>query len=231
MAEQDPYEQPREWWDPLAVVGVAALVYGLLTYLSIPGLHPSIWDDVAVAAGLRPPANPFPGLYRILVAGLFSCLPAGTVLDAFPHLGRGAIALSAMFVYLVFRDTLPATLRLRVHMARIGANVGRISALFAAVFFVCADPVWRAGQAFTPGALLMLLTLVQLALFTGFLLNGRLLSALGSMFLAGLIAAETPMGFLLLIGCWVVYVLALRHDALCEHMPLLDPIIDPAAKW
>ena len=225
MAEQDPYEQPREWWDPLAVVGVAALVYGLLTYLSIPGLHPSIWDDVAVAAGLRPPANPFPGLYRILVAGLFSCLPAGTVLDAFPHLGRGAIALSAMFVYLVFRDTLPATLRLRVHMARIGANVGRISALFAAVFFVCADPVWRAGQCFTPVSLFLLLVTGAIYLFFRFLRKGAIPALYGCCAVLGVVSAESTLGFLLafLVAAAVVVAVAWAQD---PDVPLVNPLVD-----
>ena len=225
MAEQDPYEQPREWWDPLAVVGVAALVYGLLTYLSIPGLHPSIWDDVAVAAGLRPPANPFPGLYRILVAGLFSCLPAGTVLDALPHLGRGAIALSAMFVYLVFRDTLPATLRLRVHMARIGANVGRISALFAAVFFVCADPVWRAGQCFTPVSLFLLLVTGAIYLFFRFLRKGSIPALYGCCAVLGVVSAESTLGFLLafLVAAAVVVAVAWAQD---PDVPLVNPLVD-----
>ncbi|MDO5318531.1 MAG: tetratricopeptide repeat protein [bacterium] len=225
MAEQDLYEQPREWWDPLAVIGVAALVYGLLSLLSIPGLHPSVWDDVAVAAGLRPPANPFPGLYRLLLEGLFSFLPAGFVLDALPHLGRGAIALSAMFVYLVFRDALPATLRVKVHMARIGANVGRMCALYAAVLFTCADPIWRAGQCFTPVSLFLLLVTGAVYLFFRFLRKGSIPALYGCCAVLGVVSAESTLGFLLafLVAAGVVVAVRWAND---PDVPLVNPLVD-----
>ena len=46
---------------------VAILVWG------VPGLDPSLWDETAIAAGIRPPRHIFPGLWRIITGGLFSC--------------------------------------------------------------------------------------------------------------------------------------------------------------
>ena len=43
---------------------VALLVWG------VPGLDPSMWDDVAVVAGLRPPQTVFPGFWRFLAGWL-----------------------------------------------------------------------------------------------------------------------------------------------------------------
>lgn len=219
-----------QWWDWALALVVGGLTFVGLVAFAFPGLCPDVWNDAAVAAGLRPPQTIFPGFWRV-IAQLFYLggVEAGNA--GLVWAGRVCAALTGVAGYLFLRSLLALLVRGRLRYAVQRYVVQRGAAFLGALFFICADPVWRAGQAFTPGALLMLLTLVQLALFTGFLLNGRLLSALGSMFLAGLIAAETPMGFLLLIGCWVVYVLALRHDALCEHMPLLDPIIGPAAKW
>ena len=219
-----------QWWDWALALVVGGLTFVGLVAFAFPGLCPDVWNDAAVAAGLRPPQTIFPGFWRV-IAQLFYLggVEAGNA--GLVWAGRVCAALTGVAGYLFLRSLLALLVRGRLRYAVQRYVVQGGAAFLGALFFICADPVWRAGQAFTPGALLMLLTLVQLALFTGFLLNGRLLSALGSMFLAGLIAAETPMGFLLLIGCWVVYVLALWHDALCEHMPLLDPIIGPAAKW
>ena len=219
-----------QWWDWALALVVGGLTFVGLVAFAFPGLCPDVWNDAAVAAGLRPPQTIFPGFWRV-IAQLFYLggVEAGNA--GLVWAGRVCAALTGVAGYLFLRSLLALLVRGRLRYAVQRYVVQSGAAFLGALFFICADPVWRAGQAFTPGALLMLLTLVQLALFTGFLLNGRLLSALGAMFLAGLIAAETPMGFLLLIGCWVVYVLALRHDALCEHMPLLDPIIGPAAKW
>lgn len=219
-----------QWWDWALALVVGGLTFVGLVAFAFPGLCPDVWNDAAVAAGLRPPQTIFPGFWRV-IAQLFYLggVEAGNA--GLVWAGRVCAALTGVAGYLFLRSLLALLVRGRLRYAVQRYVVQSGAAFLGALFFICADPVWRAGQAFTPGALLMLLTLVQLVLFTGFLLNGRLLSALGSMFLAGLIAAETPMGFLLLIGCWVVYVLALWHDALCEHMPLLDPIIGPAAKW
>lgn len=209
---------------------LAVLAFAGLTAFAFPGLSPDVWNDAAVAAGLRPPADLFPGFWRVLASALYlKGVVAGNGL--LPWAGRICAALTAGCAYLFLRVALALLVRGRLRYAVRRFVVQRVAASLGALFFVCADPVWRAGQAFSPAGLLVFLTLVQLVLFAGFLLNGRLAAALGSMFLAGLLAAETPLGFLLLAGCWGVYLLALRHDALCERMPLLDPVAGPSAKW
>ncbi len=225
VIRKDDYAQPRTWWDVLMAVGVGVLTYVLLTLWSLPCLHPSVWDDVAVAAGLRPPAHPFPGLYQILVGGLFSILPTGVALDALSYLGRMSAAVSSMFVYLVFRDMLPATLRIKVHMARIVARVGRLIACLAALLFVCSDPVWRAGQTFTPVSLFLLLTTGAGYLFFRFLHKGELpcLYACGAVL--GVISADSVLGFLLsvLVACVVA---ASVRWARNPKVPLVNPLVD-----
>ncbi len=219
-------ETSRAWWDPFAVLGIAAAAYGVLSLLSLPGgLHPSVWEEVAVAVGLHPPTSPFPGLYRLILNALAAHLPLGTVLDALPHLGRGAIALSAAFVYLVFRDILPATLRLKAHMVRMGAEVGRLVAAFAALLFLCADPVWRAGQTFSPVSLFLLLVTFAAYLFFRFVRRG----SIGALYLCsavlGVVSAESPLGFVL-AACMAVGVLIAVKWALSPEIPLVNPLVD-----
>lgn len=208
----------------------AALTFAGLTLLAFPGLSPDVWKDAAVAAGLRPPETIFPGFWRVLASGLYlDGIVAGNALLTWA--GRLGAALMAGSAYLLFRAFLALLVRGRLRYAVRRLVVQRLAAFVGAFCFICSDPVWRAGQVFTPAGLLTLLSLVQLLSFASFILSGRLLAAFASMFLVGLLAAETPLGFGLLAGCWGAYLLALRHGALCANMPLLDPVAGPSAKW
>ncbi len=216
--------------DGLIALVLGILVFAGLTVFAFPGLCPDVWDHAAVAAGLRPPAEIFPGLWRV-IARTFYLGNVASGNAALMGAGRLCAALTAGSAYLLLRSILALLVRKSLRYAVRRYLVQRVAAILGALFFACGDSVWRAGQAFSPGALLVLFTLVQLCLFIRFLLNGRLLYALISMFLVGWLAAETPLGFLLLAGCWAMYLGALRKSALCENMPLLDPIVGSSAKW
>ncbi len=216
--------------DGLIALVLGILVFAGLTVFAFPGLCPDVWDHAAVAAGLRPPAEIFPGLWRV-IARAFYLGNVATGNAALMGAGRLCAALTAVSAYLLLRSILALLVRRSLRYAVRRYLVQRVAAALGALFFVCGDSVWRAGQTFSPSALLVLLTLVQLCFFIRFLLNGRLPYALLSMFLVGWLAAETPLGFLLLAGCWATYLVALRKSALCANMPLLDPVVEASAKW
>ncbi len=225
MFNANKYRQPRTWWDPWAVVGVGAAMYALLSLWPLPCLHPSVWGDVAVAAGLRPPANPFPGLYRLIVGALFECLPAGRALDALPYLGRLAVSASALFVYLVFRDMLPTPLRVQAHMVRLGGHVGRLAAFLAALLFTCSDPVWRAGQTFSPVSLFLLQTTGAGCLFFRFVRTGSIYSLYGCCAVLGMVCADATLGFALtaLVAAGVSLSIRSARD---PDAPPVNPLVD-----
>lgn len=216
--------------DWLLALVLGGLVFAGLTLFPFPALSPDVWADAAVAARLRPPADLFPGFWRVLAGGFYLggigvgnlCLVWG---------GRLCAAFVASGAYLLLRSILALLVRGRLRFAVRRVPIQRVAAFLGALAFACSDPVWRAGQAFGPSGLLVLMTIVSVCLFVSFLLNGRLASVSLSMFLLGALATETPVGFLLLVLCWVVYSIALRHAALCERMPLQDPIVGQSARW
>lgn len=218
-------EQPKTLWDTLATVGVFLAALSLLWLWSYPVLHPLVWDEVASAAGLRPPDQPFPGVYRGILALLFRTLPAAHVLDALPWLGHVAIAAAAAGVYRIFRDILPSALRLKAHVGRIGGRLGRLVALEAALVFLCADPIWRSGQVFAPTTVFICLTVLTMQLFFAFVRKGKIAPLYFCFAVLGVLSGETPLGFLLALIVVLGVVLA-ANWASSAAVPLVNPFVD-----
>ncbi len=216
--------------DWLVAASLAVLVFIGVTVFALPGLSPVAWDSTAVAAGLRPPVDVFPGFWRAIAHALFlGGVSSGVSL--LKHLGPVCAGCTAGAVYLLFRTVIGMLVRGRLRFSTRRYLVQRVGSAVGAVLFACSDPAWQTAQCFSSEGLLLLLTVLALVPFMLFMLNGTLLCAYVSMFLLGVLAAETPLGVILLLVCWLLYHVALRHDALGERIPLLEPITAQSAKW
>lgn len=217
--------------DWIIAAGLALFTGGLLTLWAFPGLSPDAWEDMAIGAGVRPIKAISPGFWTAIARGIYSVTGIASGTFVMQILGRVFAGVSVGLVYLLLRQVLSITIRVRLQFSRRRFFVVRGTALLGALFFACSDPVWRVGQAFTPSLLLLFMTILVLALFFGFLMTGRMGQIYSSMFLLGLLSAETPMGFFLLALVWGVYALALRHDAVASNSPILNPIVEQSSKW
>ena len=216
--------------DWMVALVLGAVAFAGLCMLSFPALAPDVWGDAAIAAGIRPPSELFPGLWRVLSRGIYlGGVETGNV--ALMWAGRLCAALTTGTAYLLFRSLLALLVRGRLRYAIRRNAVQVVASMLGALCFICSDSVWRAGQTFSSAGLQTLLSLVALLFWTGFLLHGGLFSAYLAVFLLGLLAADTPMGFVLLAVAFFAYFQGLRRSALCENMPLQDPIIGQSAKW
>lgn len=225
MATEQYEELPKEAWDALATIGVFVGALLLLSVWSFPMLHPLVWDDAAVAAGLRPPADPFPGVYRGILTVLFHYSGPAMTLRAMHWIGVALMSLAATGVYVIFRDILPAALRLQAHIGRLGGGIGRLVAAVAAVLFLCADPIWRAGQTFSPTTLFVFLTVLAVYLFFRFVRNAVIAPLYFCFAVLGILSAETPLGFVLM-ALAAVGVLLAANWAASPAVPLVNPFVD-----
>ncbi|MCQ2391807.1 MAG: tetratricopeptide repeat protein [Kiritimatiellae bacterium] len=216
--------------DYAVAFGVAVVIFSLMKIWAFPGVYPNAWEDVAVAAGLRPAANVAPGIWLGLATLLFRSVSVANGVVILNLLGPFVIAFSAGLVYLLFREILSLTSRLRLQFSPQRFLIVRLASFLGALFFGCADPIWRAGQTFAPVTLLLFLSVLGVYLFFSFLQGGKLASAYLAMFVLGIVSAETPMGFCLVALCWGVFFLAVRH-VLYLDMPLLNPFIEQISKW
>ena len=87
-----------------ALLGAGTLVFALA--LALPGLYPSAWGDLAIAAGLRPAEAVFPGLWRLIGRAVYFCAGVSAGNIVMWALGKmGETALSPDGTQLVYANT------------------------------------------------------------------------------------------------------------------------------
>ena len=209
---------------------LAVVVAGLMIFWAFPGIYPGMWDDVAVAAGIRPAESMTPGIWHLIATALFRACGLKDGVMLLKIAGPVSNGVCAGMVYLLLREILALTSRLRLQYSPQRFLIARLSSFLGALFFACSDPVWRVGQLFAPVTLLMSLSVLGVLLFFAFLRCSRLSTAYGSMFVLGVLSAETPMGIFLVVFCLGVYFLAARH-VLSLDMPLMNPFVGQISKW
>ena len=185
------------------------------------GLDPSLWDEMTVAAGIRPPQTVFAGVWRLLTAWLLSLFGSAYIIQTLRIIGAAIGGISTVFVYFVLRQILASLTRVKSF-----ERWNWIAPLFATIATVCfcaGDVMFRITAPVTPAAFRFLALILSLHFFLQFVKRGGLLRILVSMAFAGLLAAETLVGFLLPAIYYVVQRLALA-EALNEKQQVdADP--------
>ncbi|MGN0853118.1 MAG: tetratricopeptide repeat protein [Kiritimatiellia bacterium] len=223
----------RDYACALAAGLVAA---GLSWFWRFPMPAPGVWEDLAVAALLRPPTGPFPALWQAGVAGLVeSCgiVGAQRILEVLGHLSLGFLAAGAYFLFSAF---LPVVMWTRMMAAGWSRRIVRLILLQGVFAAVCSDPIWRAGQFFSPLTLHLLLALLGALLFIRFLRSWRTSAAGLAMFVFGILSADTVFGILVTLGAVGIFIrvsqkLARSRDLVDEH-PVLNKVSRMAlSRW
>ena len=211
-----------------AVLAAVTFVFAML--LALPGLYPTAWGDLSIAAGLRPVEALFPGLWRLFARALYLVCGTSIANIAMPIVGKAFLAADAFLMYYVLRGMLAVLVRLRKDNVIWSRNLARLVSAIGVVAFVCADPVWRLSQTFEPNTLILFLTVLAVYLLTRFLRSGHMPAAYFAMLVLGLLCAETPFGFGLLAGFWGCYFILMTKGHL-QYMVMLHPFVNQISKW
>jgi len=209
---------------------LAFLVYAAQLVWEYPWLHPSVWNDAAIAAGVRPAVQVMPGYCTALVSLVYATcgITLGEwVLRCIGHLMLGGFAFCA---YLMLRDWLSYPMRLRGQFSPRRKAVLQLASAFGAFAFVCADPVWTAGQCLSETTILLLLTMLSLRSFFDFLKRGNGASAYHGAILLGLLAAESPLGIILPMMFFLLGTFMIRAMPTAAS-PLFNRPAVEVAKW
>jgi len=181
-------------------VSAAILVFG------VPGLDPSLWDEMSVVSGLRPPQTIFPGFWRILTGWLFALVDISVSPLLLKVLGAAVAGVISALVYFITRDMLSYLVR-TLFVYRVWKNrIVPFFALLSATIVGMSDPLWRIARVFSSAELRMLICLVIIYLVMRWFARGNRWRLFPAFALMGMMAAETPFGFLLPIGFVVGYI-------------------------
>lgn len=166
-----------KWFRIEFAVGAAAA----MAWRCGPCAPPEVYDDVAAAAGLCPPMHILPGLWRSLAAPLFSACGLEEGLETLAALGPVAYGVSVALAACILRSVLRWWL-----------------AAPAAVGFAFLEPVRRTGCFFSRQSLVLCAMLGALWLLVRMARRCARNAALPYAFavLTGLIAADTPLAFI-----------------------------------
>ena len=205
---------------------VVVLVWGL------PGIDPSMWDEVAAVAGIRPPFRIFPGLWRVLTGWMFSLFGMGTATGILTFLGAATAGVCTALFYLIVRQSLALLIRTSHPFPVWYRRIAPFFAFVGAFLFGVSDPLARIAQVFSADELRLLMTLLIIHLSLRWFTVGGRWRIFPAMALMGLLAAETPFGFALplaFIGAYVVVWWCVMDGLFPKPEKLEEPMELP--KW
>ncbi len=225
--------QPPQQMDVFDWLIAALLAAGSAVFawcLSYRGLHPDAWADCAVAAGLRPATTIFPGFWRVIAGWIYKTAGVAGGDAAIALLGKVVLGLLTGLAYLIFKETLSVLVRLVEERTVWHRGLSRFVCIVSALLFLCADPVWTLGYAFTPVSLSVLLFTLGVFLLSRFLGTGTVRPVYWAMFVMGLFCAESPLGLIATLGFWLIFYVLLTKGGVF-HVQLLQPLIQQSSKW
>ena len=216
----------------LVALGCFAVVFALTALFLYPGLVPGTWQDFCEAARVRPPENPFPGLWRLLATELVGAtgVPAG--LRLLRYLGPASAGFLSGLLYLSVREALPNFLRFSTFHPQWEARIERLIVVVVAVVFGLSTPIHDLTQAFASDTLHMLLAFFAVWMMFRYSRAGNANWIYGGLFLCGLLAAETPVG-VLLTGLYILFVIFWPHTdaSVALRFAGWDPVAVECVKW
>lgn len=204
-------------------VAVAALSWAW-QFDSVP---PGLMEQLSVAAGLRPPTGVTSLLWQYVAGPLcrnLGIVKAEAVLRVAGHISLGVMAVLSV---MMFEMLAPAALRRGEHVASWWRAWVRFVLFQGAAVFCCSYPVWNAFCWFSPSSLHVLLAAVATLFVFAHMKSGRHAPLVAAFALLGLLAADAPVGALLLVA--VVLVLGSRRWMRRAGL-LADSKDDPLAK-
>ena len=208
------------WAALAAAIGVLAAATGANSEFP-----PELWDEFAVAAGLRPSATPIPLLWHRLVSLLISGVGVERSVSLLKISGPVVLAVLAFMSCALFSGCQPPSMRFTMNRFRRGRRISAAVTVCSVLFFVCSEPVWLAARIFSPELFLLCLTVASLLCAIRAFSRSSLAWCTAFGALSGVIAAATPVAFI----APMVFTLHLRSrkwDDFDEEEPALaDPFV------
>ena len=133
----------------LVAASVALVCFVSMLIWSVPGVDPSVWNELAVVSGLRPPQTVFPGFWRFLAGCAFPLFGS----HALRMLNLAGAAVGAVCVYsfcLIVRQILSFLIRFGRPYPFWHLFIAPFFMAVAGLCFGLSDPLWSITRTFSP---------------------------------------------------------------------------------
>ncbi len=192
---------------------------------------PDLAEHLSVAAGLRPPTGTTALLWQYIAAPLCRCLgieTAEVILRVAGHVSLGVLAVLAV---MLFEMIVPASLRRGEHVVWWWRAWVRIVLFQGAAIFCCSDPVWRTFGWFSPSALQALLVALTVICVVVYFKSGRRSMLFSAFAIIGILAADTPVGAVILFGLIALLYIRWRLYGVENSVVLENPLANALLPW
>ena len=214
------------WFDRvlpwLLGAGVAALAWFTGNSLELP---PELWDEIAVAAKLRPPVHEFPLFWQRWLSPLIKWFGVSSVIAGMKLAGPISMGILSVLAFRFLEGCLPVVMRTNMCYSAWGRWIVRTILVQCTVMFVCSEPVWLAGRVLSPEMLSLLFSMLVLELAQKSIRGAGVASLVVLGGLSGLMAAETPLAVLPPLCCWLYLRMKAWDPANSDLPPLANPIL------
>ena len=192
--------EKRDYISAAVVGSVFFLVYLIF---SGSGVEPSLWNELCVVSGLRPPSTIVPGFWRVFAKILYAIFGLRFVTPVLNFLGSLAGGVCVALVYLIIRQILAYLVRVQDIVP--WKPVAAFFAMACTVCFAAGDSMWHVVSPLKPATLRLVATLSAWYLFLRWLRVSGTWRILVIMSLSGAVASESPIGILMPFVVYFVY--------------------------
>ena len=213
-----------------ALAGLTAVVTILIW--GVPGLDPTQWDAVAVVSGLRPARELLPGLWRVLTGWMFAVFGMDAALNILSVIGVLVAGICTYSVYIIVRQILALLIRTGRPYAVWGKRIAPGFAFLAALLFGISSPLAHISQTFSPDGLRLLIFLLVVHFSLRWFTTGGEWRLYPAVALMGVLAAESPLGFVVPLVFAGAYV-TVWHCVIDGLLPPPEGLPEPGGvpKW
>ena len=215
----------------LYVLLFGAAVAALAWVWQFDSVPPDLMEHLSIAAGLRPPKDTTALLWQYIAAPLCRNLglqTAETVLCVAGHVSLGVLA---VLTVMLFEMIVPASLRRGEHVVWWWRAWVRIVLFQGVAIFCCSDPVWRTFGWFSPSALQALLVVFTTICVVVYFKSGRRPMLFSAFAIIGLLAADTPVGAVILFGLIALLYIRWRLYGVENSVVLENPLANALLPW
>lgn len=145
----------------LAGVVVAALAWFTGNNCELP---PELWDELAVAAKLRPPVREFPIIWQAMMSYIIANFGIDSCVSFLKAAGPVSLGIVTAIAARLFFGYLPRVMKSDMRRAVWARWIVRLVVLQGAIFFGLSEPVWLTGRVFSPDMFALMQSLVALLL-------------------------------------------------------------------